>query len=120
MNTMFYTCNALTSLPKLYCGKISLGRGINIFSSSGPSLLTDLGGFEDLGKVSSFDKPTYFLKYCPNLTKESVMNVIDNLYDRKTAGYSVVTLPFHTNSLNLLSDEEKAIATNKGWTLATS
>jgi hypothetical protein len=81
--------------------------------------LTYLGGFEELGKVSGFSKPSYFIKYCPNLTKESVMNVINNLYDRNTAGYSVVTLPFNTKSLALLSDEEKAIATNKGWTLTT-
>jgi surface protein len=120
MSSMFYDCSKLTSIPLLDCGKISAGSYINLFSSNTMTYLTDLGGFKDLGKVSSFNKPSYFLKVCPNLTKESVLNVLNNLYDRKTAGYSVVTLPFHTNSLALLSDDEKAIATNKGWTLATS
>ena len=46
------------------------------------------------------------------------MNVINNLYDRASAGYSVLTLKLHANHLAMLSDEEKAIATNKGWTLS--
>ena len=120
MSNMFNGCSNLTSIPLLNCSKINSGNNMNIFSSTNMSKLTDLGGFKDLGKVSSFNKPSYFLKSCPNLTKESVLNVINNLYDRASAGYSVVTLPFNSASLALLSDEEKAIATNKGWTLATS
>ena len=114
------SCSQLIAIPLLDCSKISTGNNMNICSSTTLSKLTDVGGFKDLGKVSSFNKPSYFLKSCPNLTKESVLNVLNNLYDRKTAGYSVVTLPFNSASLALLSDEEKAIATNKGWTLATS
>ena len=119
MNNMFTGCTALTSIPKLNCGNIQRSKW-DIAGITTMSNLTDLGGFEDLGKVSGLSKPSYFLTYCPNLTKESVMNVINNLYDRASAGYSVVTLPFNIKSLALLSDEEKAIATNKGWTLATS
>ena len=119
MTQMFYY-SKIISIPLLDCGKINYGSKIDIVGSYNTPTLTTLGGFKDLGKVSSFNKPSYFLKVCPNLTKESVLNVLNNLYDRNTAGYSVVTLPFHTNSLALLTDEEKAIATNKGWTLATS
>ena len=120
MNSMFTSCSKLESIPLLDCGKISSGNYANMFGSTTLNNFTTVGGFKDLGKVSSFNKPTYFLRYCPNLTKESVLNVLNNLYDRASAGYSVVTLPFHANALALLSDEEKAIATNKGWTLATS
>ena len=119
MEQMFYY-SKIVSIPLLDCGKINYGSKIDIVGSYNTPTLTDLGGFKDLGKVSSFNKPSYFLKSCPNLTKESVLNVINNLYDRASAGYSVVTLPFNSASLALLSDEEKAIATNKGWTLATS
>ena len=119
MGSMFYFTK-IVSIPLLDCGKISYGSNIDIVSNYSTPTLTTLGGFKDLGKVSGFSKPSSFLKSCPNLTKESVLNVLNNLYDRATAGYSVVTLPFHTNALALLSDEEKAIATNKGWTLATS
>ena len=120
MSNMCSGCPKLVSVPLLDCGSISGGSSMNIFGSSSMSNLTYLGGFKNLGKVSNFSKPSYFLKNCKNLTKESVMNVINNLYDRATAGYSVVTLPFNSASLALLSDEEKAIATNKGFTLATS
>jgi surface protein len=115
---MFNSATNIISIPLLDCSKVYYGSNINLFASSTMTYLTDLGGFKDLGKVSGFNKPSYFLKNCPNLTKESVLNVLNNLYDRKTAGYSVVTLPFHTNALALLSDEEKAIATNKGWTIS--
>ena len=120
INGVFQNCTQLRSVPLLDFSKITDGYNVNLFASTTMSNLKILGGFKDLGKPSNFNKPTYFLRYCPNLTKESVLNVLNNLYDRKTAGYSVVTLPFHTNSLALLTDEEKAIATNKGWTLATS
>lgn len=116
----FDNCSKLASLPELDCGKVSSGSNMNIFGSTSLSTLTDLGGFKDLGKVSGFSKPSYFLKNIRNLTKESMLNVINKLYDRASAGYSVVQLPFNSVALALLSDEEKAIATNKGWTLTTS
>ena len=121
MSSMFQGCSKLTTIPLLDCSNIGpANTAMNIFSSTTMSNLTDLGGFKDLGKVSGFTAPSYFLKNCPNLTKESVLNVINNLYDRASDGYSVVKLLFNSSSLALLSDEEKAIATNKGWTLATS
>lgn len=120
MQNMLQSCSNLRTIPLLDCGAIQSGTSIDMFGSSTMTNLTDLGGFKDLGKNSGFTKPSIFLKNCKNLTKESVMNVINNLYDRKTAGYSVVTLPFNSVLLALLTDEEKAIATNKGWTLATS
>ena len=46
------------------------------------------------------------------------MNIINNLYDRATAGLSVLTLRLNSRSLAALTDEEKAIATNKGWILS--
>jgi len=91
-----------------------------MFGYSGNSYIVNLGGFKNLGMQKSVSNTTgnYFLGASSKLTKESVMNVINNLYDRKTAGYSVLTLKLHANTLALLSDEEKAIATNKGWILS--
>ena len=122
-SSTFSNCSELVKIPLLDCSKVNTGSGsgnIDLFGSYSMQKLTDLGGFKDLGGFANFRKPSYFLKNCPNLTKESVLNVLNNLYDRAAAGYSVVTLPFNSASLALLSDEEKAIATNKGWTLATS
>ena len=119
MQNMFHGCPNLTSLPELNCGNIT-SNYFDIFGSTSMQYLTDLGGFKDLGKVSSFGNPSYFLRYCPYLTKDSMMNVINKLYDRAAAGYATRKLIFSANALSQLSDEEKAIATNKGWTLATS
>ena len=115
--SMLCNCNDLTYIPKLNFENVIYG---NIFGSTTNNIyyLTDLGGFTNLGKTEKFSS-TNFLSKCNNLTKESVMNVINNLYDRASIGYSTVSLKFHSNSLALLSDEEKAIATNKGFILTT-
>lgn len=81
--------------------------------------LRHFGGFINLGKQSTLNGTSSgFLNYLPNLTKESIMNIINNLYDRAAAGFSVKTIKMHANHLAVLTDEEKAIATNKGWTLS--
>jgi hypothetical protein len=70
------------------------------------SNLTNLGGFKGL-------KADFDLSYCEKLTHESLMNVINNLAEVET--YTTLTL----GSVNLdkLTDDEKAIAINKGWIL---
>ena len=117
MSNMFAGCSALTAVPLLDCGKVT---NIQLFGYGDIASVKHLGGFKDLGKVSSVSgtSSTYLMTRVPNLTKESVLNVLNNLYDRKTAGLSVLTLKLHANHLAMLSDEEKAIATNKGWTLS--
>jgi len=83
--------------------------------------LKNLGGFKDLGKQSSVSgtNSTGFLAELLYITHESLMNVINNLYDRKTAGLSTLSLKLGSNNLAKLTDEEKALATAKGWSLAT-
>jgi hypothetical protein len=54
------------------------------------------------------------LSYCKNLTHESLISVI-NALQTKTSGAWSVTLG--ATNLAKLSDAEKAIATQKGWTL---
>ena len=80
----------------------------NLFGYSNVDKLTDLGGFKNL----SISITSYFLDKCPNLTVESLMNVINNL-----ATVSGKTLKFGSTNLNKLTAEQIAIATNKGWTL---
>lgn len=55
------------------------------------------------------------LSRCSNLTHDSLMNVINEAADVTS---SPKTLTLGTTNLNKLTDDEKAIATNKGWTLA--
>lgn len=115
MYSMFASCSRLTSIPLLDFSKVNnIGY---FFGYSNITTLTDLGGFKDL-KINWNDSNG--LSKCPNLTYESVMNVINNLYDFRGNGDSTTTrtIKFHANSLALLSDEDKAIATAKGWILS--
>ena len=138
---MFYQCTQLIELPDFNCVKVTnfaswlyyctnlrkLGvvdcdSVTNIqyfFGSSALNSLTDFGGCKNLGKASSVSNTNgnYFMNYVPNLTYESVMNVINGLYDRASAGLSVLTLKLHANHLAMLSEDDIAIATNKGWTI---
>lgn len=111
MFEMFHSCKSLTSIPLLDCSSVTYPLGPLGYSTLNE--LTDLGGFKDL-KVS-WDR--YFLDRVPNATVESLMNVINNLYDLIANGLSGRTLSFGTTNLNKLTDEQKAVAINKGWTL---
>lgn len=76
--------------------------------------LTTLAGFTGL-------KASLSLSDCP-LTVESINNVINEMYDFTGNGLipeeGQGTLTLGPNNLSKLSDDEKAVATNKGWTLA--
>lgn len=76
--------------------------------------LTTLAGFTGL-------KASLSLSDCP-LTVESINNVINEMYDFTGNGLipeeGQGTLTLGPDNLAKLSDEEKAVATNKGWTLA--
>ena len=146
VNKMFYNCYDLKSIPDLNTVSLTkFGqttntwlRGATVVESIGVldcdsitevayllsynntlTKLTHLGGFRNLGKASSVSNTNsnYFLYYAPNLTYESVMNVINLLYDRAANGLSNLTLKLHANHMAMLSEDDIAIATNKGWTL---
>ena len=108
---MFDSCSSLTSIPLLdYSSVTEIGY---MFGFGTLNKLTDLGGFKDLKANAS----SYFLDRVPNATVESLMNVINNLYDLTANGLSGKTINFGTTNLNKLTDEQKAVAINKGWTL---
>lgn len=131
MSYMFFGCDNLKSLPLLDTSNVADFKSFfgdeNASTNDMLSNLTDLGGFKNLG--AAFGKPYYgydlggtgFLWRCPNLTHTSIMNVINNLYDCITgSGTSgiIYTLRVNSNTLALLSEEDIAIATNKGWNIA--
>ena len=112
VNNMFDGCSKLQSIPLLDAGSIT--GTTTPFGYGNFSKLTDLGGFKDL-KVSWSSN---FLDRVPNATVESLMNVINNLYDLTANGLSGQTVKFGKTNLAKLTDEQKAVATNKGWTLS--
>ena len=108
---MFNGCTSLMSIPLLDFGNVN--NISNLFGYSDIKTLTDLGGFKNL-KIDFKNG----LNRLPNLTVQSLMNVINNLYDFRANGSTTTkTLQLGTTNLNKLTDEQKAVATNKGWSL---
>lgn len=124
-----YTRN-LESLSAIECSKVaSLADAIT--DSSQNTTLTHLGGFINLGKAYT-QKTTNYTNYTLNLgsrtalTHDSLMNVINGLYDLNLTynvanGGTLYTQKLVLGSTNIakLTDDEIAIATAKGWTITT-
>ena len=104
MEAMFFSCDNLQTLPQLDTSQVTNMDYMFNFCAN----LTDLGGF--VGLKANLD-----LSYSKGLTHNSLMNVINKSAD-VTA--SPATLTLGSTNLAKLSDEEKGIATAKGWTLA--
>ena len=104
MNGLFQACSSLTTVPEMDVSNVTeIGFIFRACSS-----LTDLGGF--IGLKLNLD-----LSASSKITHDSLMNVITKAADVTAAP---ATLTLGSTNLAKLSDEEKAIATNKGWTLA--
>lgn len=139
ISNMFYGCTSLTELPD--CNTKSMQTWSNWLPSklqkvgiidcdsttnvqnmlTASDVLTEMGGFRNLGILQSVSNTNsnYFLYNVPNLTYESLINVFNLLYDRASAGYSVLTLKLAAAQMSKLSDDDKAIAINKGWSLSS-
>ena len=102
MTNCFNGCHSLTSLP--YMNLASVTDATNAWY--GCDNLTTLGGF---GAI----KVNIDLSASTLLTVESIMNVIN-----QAATVTGKTMTFGSENLAKLTDEQKAVATNKGWTLA--
>ena len=119
-SSSFAYCYDLTTITLL-----DLQNATNINSMfNSCNNLTNLGGLENLGKAylttASANSSSYTLNLssCTKLTHDSLMNVINNLYDIATAGVQAQQLVLGSDNLAKITDEEKAIAQNKGWSLS--
>lgn len=115
----FQYCSNLKTIPLL-----DLGEAINIQNIVFSFEITTLGGFKDLGKaysITASSNNSYYtlnLSTCSKLTHDSLMNVINNLYDIASKGVPTQQLVLGSTNLEKLTEEEIAIATNKGWTVS--
>ena len=122
MNSMFTGCSKLVAIPQLDGSSITSTNNAGIIGYNNISSVTKFDGFINLGK--SFPAATSttlqnLFDRLPNLSKESLLKCLNGLYDRAAAGYTgIITLKMNAAHLSLLTDEEKAIATNKGWILS--
>ena len=133
MANMFYYCNNLTSIDVSSFDTSNVTNISYIFQNCNKLASLDLSNW-DISKVTAsyaisnaFNCPALtdfkapkninvavdFSK-CTNLTHDSLMSIINNL----TTKTSTTKLTLGTTNLAKLTDDEKAIATGKNWTLA--
>lgn len=120
MSSMFNGCASLKTIPKLNFESVTnLSRFL-----SGANNVVNIGGFENLGAAYSTTKSENYNYYrldltsCTKLTHESLMNVINNLYDIKTKGCKAQSLRLGATNLAKLTAEEIQIATDKGFNVS--
>lgn len=107
IDTLFSNCQKLQTVSELDCSKLTS----NLSSYNSPFYnciaLRNFDGFKGL-------KVNMYLDRCYSLSYESLMNVINKLAD----GVSGKTLYLSQDCVNMLSDDDIAIATNKGWSIS--
>lgn len=117
---MFNYCSSLTTVPEL-----NLSNVTNLTQTFKYCIaLTTLGGFKNLGQAYSTSESANYSDYkldlsnCSSLTHDSLMNVINKLYDIAIKGCNTQQLVLGSTNLAKLTAEEIAIATNKGWSVS--
>lgn len=121
MAGMFNGCYSLETIPELDASSVQSTWALFSTGVVKPFVTESFGGLKNLGKSFSVneaaDNHTYQLRLdsLTNLTHDSLMNVINNLYDIKSIGVKPQTLQLGDTNKAKLTAEEIAIATNKGW-----
>ena len=102
MDSMFENCSSLTTIPQLDASKVSITRSMFAQCSNLKSILmTGMKVDFDISSSTQFEK-------------SDLVTILNNL----ATVTSTKTLTMGATNLAKLTDEDKAIATNKGWTLA--
>lgn len=119
MSEMFYGCFELETLQKLNCSNVERINGV----VKNCNKLQNIGGFENLGqayKTTTGANDYYYKLTLSNneLTHDSLMNVINNLYDIKTKGCNAQSLVLGSTNISKLSAEELQICTERGWSVS--
>ena len=133
-NYMFNGCTSLINLDlsTLDAGKIRGTANNETMNGafSGCDNLTNLKFVKNLGKAyviqsNNYKYCTINLSSCSKLTHDSLIDVINSIYDLNLTfdvanGGTLYTQNLQIGSTNLakLTEEEIAIATNKGWTVS--
>ena len=117
---MFRACINLTTLPLINASNV-----INIYWLFYQTKnITNLGGFRNLGEAYLTTQSANYKDYrldlspCSLLTKQSIINVLNNLYDIASKGCNTQSIVLGSTNIAKLTEDEIAIATNKGWTVS--
>lgn len=133
--TTFYNmlkwCVSLKELPRLDFSSAQAIRDMTY----GVYRYIKLGGFKDLGKgydtSKSANNPNYVLDisqgstiespnslFSTDIDHDSLMNVINNLYDIANKGVKTQKLVLGSTNISKLSAEELQICTERGWSVS--
>ena len=128
MYAMFRNCTSLTAIPQLDTSKVTdMSATFNNCTSLttipqlDTSKVTDMSDMFynciSLTKISMLNiNARLDISDCTKMTREAIVEVLNNLKD--LTGLISKTLTLGSTLLGKLTDEDKAIATNKNWTLA--
>lgn len=109
----------------MFASNSKIATVVNLNVTSATELVSNNSPFDTifancfgLKDISFIGEIQYSIKFNSTkvLTKESLLNILNHLAD--LTGKTSQTLTLSTESKNLLSEEEKAIATNKNWVIA--
>ena len=104
MNSMFFNCASLTSIPQLDTSNVT---NMN-------SMFSNCSRLEEIHMINM--KVSFNISSSTKFTRESLLEIINNCYDLTTLN-KTATLTMGSTNLAKLTEEDKAIATAKGWTL---
>ncbi len=109
-------CGNCTSLKTVYLpSSLTSDKNNYLKTYNGAHVLYNCTALEDVQVGKDWNMSLY-LAMSNNLTIDSMVAMFNNLKD--LTGETAKTLTLGTTNLAKLSDEQKAIATNKNWTLA--
>lgn len=107
---LFEECSNLKKINNINMSDVTY---VGMWDLSNCVSLTDVGGFQDLGRNFGYNTCTLGLDQCPNLSKQSIINIFKSVYDRTNTSTTKIRITYNMN--NLLSEEDIAIVTNKSW-----
>ena len=123
MSQMFYECSSLTTIPQSNGGKLT---NINYAFSSCKNI-TDFNGLINLGQAylttANANNSNYKLNLSSStlLTEQSIINILNNLYDIATKGVKPQTVTLGSTNLAKLTSAEgqQALQTaqSRGWNI---
>ena len=109
------------TVPSFDLSNWDMGKGEyieNLFSNGyGTTIKNVIWGY-NIGKGFKFSSSVFSLRYMDELTRESILDAINKLYDFTSNGGSGGVFRITKTQLSKLTDEEKSIITNKGWTIS--
>lgn len=117
MKEGFYSCTSLETISA-FDGS-SLNDVSRMFQNC--TAIKNVGGIINIGKAYETTATEAYANYTLSfgnalqLTHESLMNIINGLYDIASVGVNPQKLVLASTNLAKLTEEEIAIATNKGW-----